>query len=197
MRDTSYIALAVCGEPLDTRRGLVRVLIGPPAAGKTSLCAAEGTRIGTRLSLDDARAQLGAGEHDQDATPAAVDHVRKQAHALLAMEAEITIDATSTTPAERATWLEIAREHQVPAVAVIVWAPLDEIRSRNAARPRPVPDDIVGCYWYRTTILSADDLIEEGFHSVYSRIPPSESARETAAPAAVPPVGERATGGCC
>lgn len=195
MRDTSYIALAVSGEPLDRSRGLVRVLIGPPAAGKSSLCETEGTRFGTVLSLDAARARFGAGEHDQDATPAAIDHVRKQAHAMLAMRAEVTVDATSTTPRERATWLDIAREHQVPAVAVIVWAPLDEVRGRNAARPRPVPADIVDCCWYRTTILSADDLIVEGFHSVYSRVPPSESAREIAAPAAVPPAGEHARGG--
>ncbi|MFI5614686.1 AAA family ATPase [Amycolatopsis sp. NPDC051903] len=182
MPDIRYIELAARPEQLDTSRGLLRVLIGPPAAGKTTLCTAEGHRFGIRLSLDEARAELGAHEHDQDFTPAAIEHVRAQADALLAMGAHVTIDATSTTPDVRAIWLGVAREHQVPAIAVLVWAPLEQVRARNAVRARPVPLGVVNERWYRTTILQAADLITEGFHRVDECVPPAAMACDQPAP---------------
>lgn len=182
-----YVELATASGPFDRSRGLMRVLIGPPAAGKTTLCAAEGTRFGTCLSLDGARAALGAGAHDQAATPAAVEFVKRQAHAMLAMEAEVTIDATSTTTDDRATWLDIAAHYNVPAVAIIVWAPLEVALQRNAARARTVPEDVVRLCWERVTLLAATDLIKEGFRRVTTASLPDVSARgqsktDTAAP---------------
>lgn len=183
-----FVELASNGEPLDRRRGLMRVLIGPQAVGKTTLCQAAGNRAGTVLSLDRARGLYGAGPHDQDATPAAVEHVRRAADAMLAMNAAVTIDATSTTRRERATWLDLAREHKAPAIAVILWVPLAEILRRNAAREEPVPEPEVRLYWHRVTVLSADALIiTERFHRVQARISPNAAARELAARDAVPP----------
>uniref|UniRef100_UPI003F493B1D AAA family ATPase n=1 Tax=Amycolatopsis sp. CA-096443 TaxID=3239919 RepID=UPI003F493B1D len=184
--EISYVELASRG-PIPEGLTVLRVLVGPPAAGKTTLCAHEEHRFGTRLSLDDARAGLGAGTHDQDATPAAVEYVRLQAHALLAMGADVTIDATSTTRGERATWLAIAREHRAAAVAVIVWAPWPQVRARNARRARPVPEDFVKDCWDRVTGLTAGDLIAERFQVVLERRPPDGSVRGPAtAPTGLP-----------
>lgn len=154
--------------PVDAAGGLLRLLVGPPAAGKTTWCRDElaAGRLGTRLSPDDTRGELGHGPHDQSVTAAAVEQVRHQAGALLADRAEVTIDATSTTPAERRTWLDLARAHDVPAIAVIVWEPLDIVLARNSRRAVPVPRDVVFTYWHRITGLTVNSLLAEGFRAV-------------------------------
>ncbi|UKD50873.1 ATP-binding protein (plasmid) [Amycolatopsis sp. FU40] len=171
-----YAELASNGKPIDGR-ALVRVLIGPPGAGKTTLCEHEGWRFGTCLSLDAARADLGAGAHDQTATPAAVEHVELQAHALLAAGADVTIDATSTTAAERSTWLAVAKEHEAAAVAVIVRTPLETALARNAGRAQPVPEAVVKLFGQRVALLSAADLVKkEHFSRVWACTPPERAS---------------------
>jgi hypothetical protein len=79
--------------------GLMRLLIAPPAAGKTEWCHKHRGRIGTVLSLDDARARLGQHAHDQAASPAAVAEVRLAMAEELLSRGEVTLDATSTVAA--------------------------------------------------------------------------------------------------
>lgn len=171
--ETTRALLTTVPCPIDTTRGLLRVLIGPPAAGKTTWCAAElaAGRLGTRLSLDEARAELGAGPHDQSVTAQASDQVHRQADALLAAGAEVTLDVTSTTPVERRRWLQLAGRHDVPAVAVIVWEPLDVVLERNRRRAHPVPEDVVATFWHRVTGLDVNSLLTEGFRAVSELVP--------------------------
>jgi predicted kinase len=147
---------------------LLRVLIGSPASGKTTLCATERAagRFGTRLSLDDTRAVLGKHAHDQCATPAAVAYVSELAGALLAAGGEVTIDTTATTAQQRAGWLALARIHGAPTVAVLVRTPLDVALARNARRARPVPADVLTEFWRRVAVLEPRDLLTEGFRAV-------------------------------
>ena len=150
------------------RPPVLRVMVGGPGCGKSAYCSrklAEG-RFGARLSLDRERAVLGRHEHDQAATPAAVQMVRAIAGALLAAGREVTIDATATTAAERGTWLTLARQHRAVPVAVIVRAPLAVALARNAARARPVPDAVVREFWHHVYLLAPALLLAEGFHMV-------------------------------
>lgn len=90
--------------PLDRANGLVNVFIGVPGAGKTSFYAAAADQLGTRVSLDDARALYGTGPEDQTVTQQALAHVIGEVEQLLREHQQVTVDATSTTVAERATW---------------------------------------------------------------------------------------------
>ncbi|HEY3479056.1 MAG TPA: ATP-binding protein [Streptomyces sp.] len=147
---------------------LLRVMVGGPGCGKTTYCERQLAvgRFGTRLSLDRERAVLGRHEHDQAATPAAVEMVRAIAGALLASGREVTIDATATTAAERGTWLALARRHAAVPVAVIVRAPLAVALARNATRARPVPEPVVREFWHRVYVLTLAGLLAEGFRVV-------------------------------
>ncbi len=153
-------------------------MVGGPGCGKSTYCArklAEG-RFGARLSLDRERAVLGRHEHDQAATPAAVQMVHAIAGALLAGGREVTVDATATTAAERGTWLTLARQHAAIPIAVIVRAPLTVAIACNAARARPVPEPVVREFWHRVYVLAPLTLLAEGFRIVteVDTTPPTE-----------------------
>ncbi|RSD26432.1 ATP-binding protein [Amycolatopsis eburnea] len=147
---------------------LLRVLVGPPGSGKTTLCQAQLTagRWGVRVSLDDARARFGVDAHDQSATTRALAWAFHHVDQLLARGFEVTIDATSTTARERSNWLAIAAAHQTPVVAVIVRTPPAVAHERNAARERPVPADVVDGMAARVAALTVADLLGEGFAHV-------------------------------
>jgi len=147
---------------------LLRVLIGPPGVGKSTWCAAPAVapRLGLVLSLDAARARLGAGEHDQSVTPAAVADVRRRCARSLVMGTSVTVDATGSSISDRATWLELAGWCGVAATAVVFRAPLALTLRRNAGRARQVPQEVVAAMAARIARTSAAHLLAEGFHAV-------------------------------
>ncbi|GDY31559.1 ATP-binding protein [Gandjariella thermophila] len=59
---------------------------------------------------------------------------RRMVDELLAAGRSIVVDNTNPTPADRASLIESARAHGVPARAVHVDAPLEVCLARNAAR---------------------------------------------------------------
>jgi predicted kinase len=144
----------------------VRVLIGAPGAGKTHFCTQHADRLGILLSLDRARAIVGRGEHDQAATPAAVDLVRRQAAEALAAGDTITVDATGAAILDRASWLALAQDHAVPATALVLRVSLATALARNADRTRQVPADVLTAMWTAIDRTTAAELLAEGFRSV-------------------------------
>lgn len=157
-------------------QGLLRVLIGSAAAGKSTWCRQNAGRIGTVLSLDEARARLGRHAHDQEAAPAAVADVRQAMDEVLRAGGEVTLDTTATVAAHRATWLEVAQRHQARVIAVVFEVPLDVAQDRNAARARPVPAEVLACMWHEAHALTAGQLRSEGFAAVYRPDQPGPSA---------------------
>lgn len=145
---------------------LLRVLIGPPGVGKSTWCAARAHHLGLVLSLDAARALLGAGEHDQAVTAAAVHHVRGRCAQSLAMGTSVTVDATGSSILDRATWLELASRLGASPTAVVFRAPLALTLRRNADRARRVPEAVVTAMAARIARTSAAHLLAEGFHAV-------------------------------
>lgn len=147
---------------------MLTVLIGAPGSGKSTLASDAAAAGAVVLSLDAARAVVGAHEGDQTATAAAVDYTIRRAHQTLAEGRPVVIDATSTTAPERATWLGIARERGVPARAVVLDTPLPVCLARNLVRPphRRVPDDVLERMWAAVHDLTDTTLRDEGFAHV-------------------------------
>jgi F420-dependent oxidoreductase-like protein len=118
------------------------VLIGPPAAGK-STWAASTFRPDHVVSSDALRALVGEGEHDQRAGNdafAVLDDIvaRRLKRRLLTV-----VDTLGTDPARREAWLSMARTAGVPTVAVVFDTPAAECRARNKARGETVPAPVM------------------------------------------------------
>jgi protein phosphatase len=146
--------------------GLIRVLIGPPGAGKSTWCTDHSDHLGHVFSLDQARAIVGSGEHDQTATQAAVAWVHAKAGDALAAAETVTIDATGAAPLDRATWLQLAREYHASPVAVVFRVPLVAALARNRQRQRQVPEDVITRMWGGIDRTTSRDLLDEGFAAV-------------------------------
>lgn len=146
------------------RACVLYVLVGSPAAGKSTWCEANGR--GVVLSLDAARAVVGRGEEDQAATPAAVELVHRQADAELAAGGTVTIDATGAYPKDRGTWLALGRRHGAHVVAVVLRTELATALERNALRSRQVPAEVLTAMWRSVAETSGKQLVQEGFDGV-------------------------------
>ncbi len=114
------------------------VLIGPAGSGKSTLAAA-GWEPGQVVSLDELRGRVSGDPCNQDATAAAVAVMCLLLRERLRRRLATVVDATNAETPDRALLLGIARECQVPAVAVVLGTPLEVCLSRNATRPGLAP----------------------------------------------------------
>jgi predicted kinase len=114
------------------------VLVGAAGSGK-SAAAAQGWEPGQVISLDALRGQVSGDPCDQAATSDAVVVLQLLLRARLRRWLPTVVDATNADPADRASLLAAARDHQMPAVAVVMATPLASCLARNAARPGPPP----------------------------------------------------------
>ena len=109
------------------------VLIGASGSGKSTFAA---THFGPFevLSSDFCRGLVSDDENDQQATAAAFDVLRFIAGKRLAAGRLTVIDATNVRREDRAELVELAREHDVLPVAVVLDVPEQGAQARNAAR---------------------------------------------------------------
>jgi predicted kinase len=117
------------------------VLVGLPGSGKSTWAAQQGVGV---LSSDAVRALLTGDAQNQAANPL----VFPTLHYLLGMRVkagmEATIlDATSLTPKERKAWVRAAEALGCDVEAVFFETPLAVCKSRNVARSRVVPEDVM------------------------------------------------------
>lgn len=140
--------------------GMVIVLVGPSAAGKTEY--AERFHSTARICLDALRGAVADDESDQSATTVAAQIQDLLLDARLSRNLLAVIDSTNLLPHVRAKILARARAYQRPVVAVLFdHVDLAECERRNASRDRQVPVEILR--WQHTLIPSREQLLGEGF----------------------------------
>jgi alkanesulfonate monooxygenase SsuD/methylene tetrahydromethanopterin reductase-like flavin-dependent oxidoreductase (luciferase family)/predicted kinase len=114
------------------------VLVGASGSGK-SVWAAEHYRPDEVVSSDRLRALVGSGEHDLDASADAFALLDQIVAARLRRSLTAVVDTLGLDPARRLSYLGLARNSGMPAVAMLVDTDPVECRRRNRARDRPVP----------------------------------------------------------
>jgi alkanesulfonate monooxygenase SsuD/methylene tetrahydromethanopterin reductase-like flavin-dependent oxidoreductase (luciferase family)/predicted kinase len=141
------------------------VLVGPAGSGK-SHWAAQRYRPVEVVSSDALRAVVGSGTADLDATDdafAVLDHVVR---ARLSRGLTTVVDTLGLDDTRRRGYLELARNHALPAVAVVVATPEALCRRRNGDRDRPVPAPALARQVRRAREV-ADGIDAEGWDVVH------------------------------
>jgi F420-dependent oxidoreductase-like protein len=144
------------------------VLVGPSGSGK-SQWAAEWFRPEQVVSSDRLRALVGEGEHDQRAGTDAFAVLDLVLERRLRRRLLTVVDTLGMDRDRRRGYVELARRHDMPVVAVAFDLPAAECRARNTARrdrPRPVPAKVLAAQ-LRQWPGVCDQLPEDGFDAVY------------------------------
>ena len=171
------------------------VLVGPGASGK-STWATENFRPEQIVSSDRLRALVGTGEDDLDASADAFAVLDEMVRMRVGRGLTTVIDTLGLDAVRRRRWLHLARESQMPAVAVTFDVPAATCRENNRTRPRPVPAAVLAQQakaWARVRPL----LSQEGFTDVIAAAPvrtvgePFAGARAAAERQQHSPVGLR------
>lgn len=165
------------------------VLVGAPGAGKSDFVQRH-LAATTVVSLDELRGEVSdlGDQHDQRPVTqnrALVRAVLTASHHLRSGTA-VTVDATSSSRPHRATWVELARFHGVPAIAVVIHPDADVAAYRNRVLRSAAPGpsgfaESVPAAWaakaHATITADLDALPDEGFSAVvHAQLPTAVSA---------------------
>lgn len=126
----------------------VVILVGPPAAGKTTFAHARWAQHQI-LSSDRLRADLTDDPADQTAN----SEVFALIHTMLGIRCrrrlETVVDATNARPEHRAPLIQVAHRHLMVPVAVHFNVSLATCRANNARRDATtrVPDPVMTAMW--------------------------------------------------
>ena len=151
------------------------VLIGPSGSGKSSFARAHFAPTEV-ISSDFCRGLVADDENDQSATPDAFAVLQFIAGRRLAQPRFTVVDATNVQREARRPLLELARSHDLFAVAIVLDMPEAICHERNAARPdRDFGRHVV--HGQRTQLRrSLKGLQREGFRRVFVLRSPEEVA---------------------
>jgi protein phosphatase len=142
------------------------VLIGPSGAGKSTFAPKHFKRTEI-ISSDFCRGLVADDESDQSATEAAFEVLHTIASKRLSAGRLTVIDATSVRSHARQPLLALAREHHVPAIAIVLYLPEELCIARSQSRAgRPVSPEIIRNQM-RDLEASLPELGDEGFEIVY------------------------------
>jgi alkanesulfonate monooxygenase SsuD/methylene tetrahydromethanopterin reductase-like flavin-dependent oxidoreductase (luciferase family)/predicted kinase len=175
------------------------VLIGASGSGKSTWASAR-YRPAEVISSDQLRGVVGSGEHDLDASDDAFAVLDQIVAARLRRGLTTVVDTLGLDPRRRRAHLELARQADLPAVAVLFDTEPAECRRRNRLRAIPVPAVVLDGQLRRmadaasqleaegwmlrrpatTTALAAGDIAIEPSHSIGSA---EAAARQRAQPA--------------
>lgn len=142
----------------------VVVLAGPGAAGKSTWAAAN-FPADTIVSSDRLRAVVGAGEDDITASADAFALLDDIVARRVGRRLTTVIDTLGLDAARRTGWLELARVHGLPCVAVVFDTPADECRARNRGRAKRIPTEVLAAQ-LRSWPQTRDALSGQGFDLV-------------------------------
>ncbi len=156
-------------EPLNLPSPCVVILVGPGASGKSTWAEAH-FPADQIVSSDRLRALVGAGEDDITASADALALLDTVLRQRLARRLTTVIDTLGLDADRRHGWLALAREHDLPCVAVAFDTPPAECRARNRERAKRIPADVLTGQlraWSRTREL----LKTENFDTVLAPAP--------------------------
>jgi F420-dependent oxidoreductase-like protein len=142
------------------------VLVGPSGSGKSAWAAAW-FPPGQVVAADGLRALVGEGEHDQRAGTDAFDVLDLVLERRMRRRLPTVVDTLGLDRDRRRAYVDLARRHGVPVVAVAFDVPAAECRARNAARRRPVPAKVVSGQLKRWPAVLAE-LPDDGFDAVHA-----------------------------
>ncbi len=149
------------------------VLIGPSGCGKSTFARThfKSTEV---ISSDFCRGLVSDDENSQDATADAFDVLKYVVGKRLARGLLTVIDATNVQSEARKPLVELAREHDVLPVAVVLKMPEHLCHERNKGRA----DRLFGPHVVRNQLMqlrrSLRGLQREGFRYVYTLETPEE-----------------------
>ncbi len=120
-------------DPLPIPRMSLVLLVGASGSGKSTFAR---THFGPYevLSSDVFRGLVSNDENDQSATSAAFEALRHVAAHRLRRGLMTVIDATNVQPESRRSLVQLARDHDVLPVAIVLDVPVGVCVERNAAR---------------------------------------------------------------
>ena len=149
------------------------VLIGPSGSGKTTF-ARKFFGPFEVVSSDFCRGAVGNDESDQTISHHAFDVMHYIVRKRLMLRRLTVADATNVRREYRKPLLELAREYDVPAVAIVFDIPQDTCCEWNRQRPdRQVGADIVRRH-HDALQQSLASLADEGFEHIYRLSSPDE-----------------------
>lgn len=147
----------------------VVVLAGPGASGKSTWAAAHFPDE-VIVSSDRLRALVGSGEDDIAASTDAFALLDQIVLARLTRGLTTVIDTLGLDGDRRRAWLEMARRHDLPCIAVAFDTPADECRARNRRRDKRIPADALAAH-LRSWAAVRDALADEGYDRVLAPEP--------------------------
>ncbi|UPT21807.1 AAA family ATPase [Thermobifida alba] len=153
--------------------GLV-LLVGVSGAGKSTF-AARRFRPTQVVSSDHCRALVSDDENDQSATDDAFHLLHTIVDRRLRRGLLTVVDATNLHPHPRQELRRIARDHDLPCVAIVLDTPPDLIRERTRNRADRVLDDDVTTRQLRDLRRTLRRLDREGFRAVHVLRGPEEA----------------------
>lgn len=155
--------------PLALPSPCVVVLVGPGAAGKSTWAA---THFAPDLvvSSDRLRALVGTGEDDLAASTDAFALLEDVVRRRLARRLTTVIDTLGLDAPRRLAWLALAREHDLPCVAVTFDTPAAQCRERNRDRAKRIPADVLTGQ-LRAFRTARDQVGAEGWDTVLTPEP--------------------------
>jgi len=142
------------------------LLIGCSGSGKSTFARRHfrGTEI---VSSDSCRALVSDDEADQSATKDAFELLHWLVEKRLQRGKLTVVDATSVQAWSRASLLAIAKQREVPAVAIVFHLPPEIVAAQNCARAsRNVHSEVIA-QQNRDLEVSLLELPNEGFAAVY------------------------------
>jgi protein phosphatase len=152
------------------------VLMGPSGAGKSSFARQHFSPTEV-VSSDVCRGLVSDDDNNQDVSPEAFELLHHIVALRLALGRLVVIDATNIWPADRRPYVELARAHHCPLVAITFDLDVDLCHERNQRRTdRTFGRQVV---WSQSTALrhSLPTLNDEGFSDIYIFHTPEDVAR--------------------
>ncbi len=151
------------------------VLVGPSGCGKSTF-AAQHFKPTEVLSSDRCRAWVSDDELDQTATVDAFEVLHFIAGKRLIRGRLTVVDATNVQPRARKPLIDLARQHHVPAVAIVFEIPESVCQERNRVRTDRNIEPYVIHNQRNDLRRSLPRLQEEGFRHIYVLRSPEEVA---------------------
>lgn len=141
-------------------------MVGPSGSGKSYYARNLLKRLTddhyvVLLSSDDFRAAI-SNVNNQTIHGVVFDWIRKSCSYFLSQHYDVIVDATSLTPSERASYIEIGRKYNSNITAILSTTSKEICLLRNKNRDRVVPDDVIERQFSRLVLPTHS----EGFNHI-------------------------------